>query len=66
MTVSAEPIAVDVRQESVSDRVERRLVQVRLTRNLVRVLDHYCVDTDQTRQSAIEHLIRVGMETETP
>jgi hypothetical protein len=37
------------------------MLQVRLPRELVKALDHWCIDSEQTRAQAVERLLRQGL-----
>lgn len=43
-------------------RPDRTLVQVQLSRDLVRLMDHIAIEHDEFRASIVEVLIRAGLE----
>ena len=48
--------------EAGSAEAERVLLQVRLPKDLVKRLDHACVDWEQSRAELVEELLREGLK----
>jgi hypothetical protein len=45
---------------------DKALVQVRLPRDLIKQLDHLCVDLEVTRTALIERFVRTGLAEHPP